>query len=287
MGDGKKSWLHSQAGWLAANVIRFWMHTLHYRMAYYDPTADPFHPACNGSKIYLFWHEYLLFPLFVRAGAPICLLVSRHRDAEVLAQAAERLGFRTFRGSTNRGGTSATLRLMRWGRHCHFAFTPDGPRGPRRKMSLGVIYLASWSGMPVVPVGVGYDRPYRVKSWDRFAIPRPWSRARCILGPAIFVPPGLGRSEIENYCGQIEQLLQRLTEIAEAWASGSVEILESVPLPTSVHDPTWWAGNILPENLSTGKIAASCPEPMSVYSGPESSLSVHRTGCTGLSGPDF
>ena len=244
MGEGKRNWFHSQVGWVAANCIRFWMQSLHYRVAYYDPTVDPFHPNCNAPKIYLFWHEYLLFPLFVRAGSPMCLLVSKHRDAEILAQAAERLGFHTVRGSTARGGTSAILRLIRGAGCYHFAFTPDGPRGPRRKMAPGAIYLASHSGMPVVPVGVGYDRPYRAKSWDRFAIPRPWSRARCILGPEILIPRRLTREEIHDLCHEIGQILQRLTAMAESWAEGHLEILNSVPLPTSVRDPAWWSTSL-------------------------------------------
>jgi lysophospholipid acyltransferase (LPLAT)-like uncharacterized protein len=85
-----------------------------------------------------------------------------------------------------------------------------------------VVYLASKLGMPIVPLGLGYDRPWRMKSWDRFAIPRPFSRLRSIGGPAMCIPGDLDREGIEHYRREVELMLNRLTEEAEAWAlSGS------------------------------------------------------------------
>jgi len=84
------------------------------------------------------------------------------------------------------------------------------------------VYLAAKLALPLVPVGVGYDRPWRAKSWDHFAVPRPFSRARIIFGPAIPVPPDLDRPGLERCRDQVEGLLERLTGAAETWAaSGS------------------------------------------------------------------
>ncbi|NLA09484.1 MAG: DUF374 domain-containing protein, partial [Microbacteriaceae bacterium] len=99
--------------------------------------------------------------------------------------------FRVVRGSTRRGGASALRQLLDQGELTHLAITPDGPRGPRRTLAQGAVYLASKLQMPLVALGMGFDRPWRVKSWDRFAIPRPGSRARAILSPEIHVPAGL------------------------------------------------------------------------------------------------
>ena len=106
------------------------------------------------------------------------MLLSRHRDAEILSHVAYHFGFDFVRGSTNRGGAAALRELLAKSRQMHLTITPDGPRGPRRRMAPGPIYLASKLGLPLVLMGYGYDRPWRLRSWDRFAIPRPCSRAR-------------------------------------------------------------------------------------------------------------
>ena len=90
------------------------------------------------------------------------MLLSRHRDAEILSHAAYHLGFDFVRGSTNRGGVAAIRELLEKSRHMHLTITPDGPRGPRRKLAPGSIYLASKLGLPLVVMGYGYDRPWRV-----------------------------------------------------------------------------------------------------------------------------
>jgi hypothetical protein len=129
------------------------------------------------------------------------------------------MGFEFVRGSTNRGGVAALRQLLDKSRHMHLAITPDGPRGPRRELAPGPVYLASKLGIPLVAMGVGYDRPWRAGSWDRFAIPRPFSGARCILSPEILVPPDLDRPGLEHFRGKIERVLNRLCDEAERWAA--------------------------------------------------------------------
>jgi hypothetical protein len=75
-------------------------------------------------------------------------------------------------------------------------------------------------GLPIVPMGLAYDRPWRLKSWDRFAVPRPFSRARAVIGPEIHIPPELDRRGIELHRVGVEQLLNDLTGEAERWAEG-------------------------------------------------------------------
>jgi lysophospholipid acyltransferase (LPLAT)-like uncharacterized protein len=146
------------------------------------------------------------------------MLLSRHRDAEVLSYIAYHMGFDFVRGSTNRGGVAALRQLLDKSRHMHLAITPDGPRGPRRQLAPGPIFLASKLGIPLVAMGVGYHRPWRAGSWDRFAVPRPFSRARCILSPEMQVPPDLDRDGLEHFRLKVEKVLNRLCEEAEQWA---------------------------------------------------------------------
>ncbi len=122
------------------------------------------------------------------------MLLSRHRDAEILSYAAHHMGFEFVRGSTNRGGVAALRELLAKSRSMHLTITPDGPRGPRRRLAPGCVYLASKLGLPLVVMGFGYDRPWRVRSaWDQFAMPRPGSRARAVVSGEIFIPPDLDR----------------------------------------------------------------------------------------------
>jgi hypothetical protein len=85
-------------------------------------------------------------------------------------------------------------------------------------MAMGPIYLASRLGLPLVAMGFGYDRPWRMKSWDRFAVPRPFSRARALIGPPMSLPPDMDRSAMERCRQRAERLLTDLTLEAEAWA---------------------------------------------------------------------
>ena len=211
-------WLNNMGGLLASAAVRHWMGTLDYKVAYYDRLVDPFFPECRGQKIYIFWHEYILFPLYLRGHCNLAMLLSRHRDAEVLSRVAYHLGFDFVRGSTNRGGVAALRELLRRSGRMHLTITPDGPRGPRRHLAPGAVFLASRLGLPLVVMGFGYDRPWRFNSWDRFALPRPYSRARAVPSGEIYVPPDLDRQGLEHYRQRIEELLNRLTAEAEAWA---------------------------------------------------------------------
>jgi lysophospholipid acyltransferase (LPLAT)-like uncharacterized protein len=223
--------LQKLAGLLGAAAIRWWMSTLDYKIFYYDPTLDPGSPECDGQKIYIFWHEYILFPIYLRGHCNLAMLLSRHRDAEILSHAAYYLGYDFVRGSTQRGGVAAIRGMLGKGQQMHLAITPDGPRGPRRRLAPGAIYLASKLGLPIVAMGFGYDRPWRVeKAWDRFAIPKLFSRGRAIISPAISVPPDLDHQAAEHFRVKIEQVLNDLTAEAEAWAASGLRMKGQRPL---------------------------------------------------------
>jgi lysophospholipid acyltransferase (LPLAT)-like uncharacterized protein len=205
-------------GLLAAEAIRAWMSTLDYRAVYYDRTVDPV-LGVGGPRIYVFWHENILAPLYLRGHCHLAMLLSQHRDADILARVAYHLGFDCVRGSTYRGGARAIWELFERSRRQHLTLTPDGPRGPRRKLAQGPIYLASRLQLPLVVMAFGYDRPWRTRSWDRFAVPRPFSRARAIIGPPLMMPSDLTRAGLEQCRQRVERLLNCLTSEAEAWAA--------------------------------------------------------------------
>jgi lysophospholipid acyltransferase (LPLAT)-like uncharacterized protein len=222
--------LHKLGGLVLSSVTWKWMATLDFRVALYEPEVDPVHPRFRGPAIYLFWHEYIPFLLTRRGHCNVSLLISRHQDAEWLAEAARHLGFGTVRGSTNRSGTAALREICGFGQARNLAITPDGPRGPRRKLAPGAVYLSSRLGLPLVAVGMGYDSPWRLPTWDRFAVPVPFSRARAVAGPPLQVPPDLERDALEDWRVRVESHLNTMTELAESWAQSGRRMEGDLPL---------------------------------------------------------
>jgi lysophospholipid acyltransferase (LPLAT)-like uncharacterized protein len=225
-------------------VVRGWMSTLDCRADFSDPEVDPVHPAYRGAKIYVFWHENILLPLFLRGHSNISMLLSRHADAHILDRVARMMGFGVVRGSTFRGGSTALRELAERARAGNLTITPDGPRGPRRRLAPGCVYLAGTLGIPIVAMGLGYARPWRLPTWDAFAIPRPYSRARAIVSRAVSVPAGLDRDGIEWHRAGIERLLIRLSDDAESWATDGTRRANAVAVRREPSRVARWAAAV-------------------------------------------
>lgn len=227
-----------------ATFIRNWMRSLRYEVSCYRPVMDPADYRFRGPAIFIFWHEYIPFMFYLRGHCNIAMLLSQHRDAELLSRAAGVMGFDLVRGSSRRGAVVALRRLIRKGRGMNLTLTPDGPKGPRRQLAPGCLYLSAKLGIPLVPVGLGYDRPWRNRrAWDHFAIPRPWSRACSIIGPPIQIPDRLERDEMDDWRLRVQDALNRCTEAAERWAEtgravGAAAAYYRTPQPLSLfHTP--------------------------------------------------
>lgn len=207
------------AGWLGTRAVRTLIGSLRTEYVPLGHLGDPRNPT-DDRAIYCIWHEYVLFGA-THFGTPnMAVLISQHADGKLLGALIESFGMGMVCGSTTRGGVEAVRVLTRdKNARQHLAVTPDGPRGPRRVMQPGAVYVASRTGMKLVPVGVGHLRPWRAGSWDRMAIPRPFSRTVCVSGEAIAVPPGLKPAGLEEYRVRAEAEIHRLTALAETWAA--------------------------------------------------------------------
>lgn len=133
--------------------------------------------------VFSLWHGHLLPLLWHHRGEGVVVLISEHRDGELVARAATALGFGLIRGSTTRGAGRALIAMVRAleaGKE--IAITPDGPRGPARKFAPGALVAAQRSDRAILPVGVSADRAWRLRSWDRFMIPKPFARVTIAYG---------------------------------------------------------------------------------------------------------
>jgi lysophospholipid acyltransferase (LPLAT)-like uncharacterized protein len=218
----RRPWVIRTLAFCGALLIRCWIGTLRYEYRPLGPNVDPHQPGFKQRVIYAFWHENLLLLAYQYGRPDIYVLISDHADGQLITDIAERLGFRTVRGSKTRNGAKAMLEMLRRGADAHIAITPDGPRGPRRQVQQGVVYLAAKTGMPIVPIGIAFDRPRRARSWDRFALPVAFRRARTVTGELIQVPGDADREQMEVYRQRVERAMHEAGEVAEAWAASGV-----------------------------------------------------------------
>jgi lysophospholipid acyltransferase (LPLAT)-like uncharacterized protein len=139
--------------------------------------------ADGKGAVVALWHGQL-FPLaWAVRDFPLLVLVSEHRDGEIITRILESLGYRMIRGSSTRGGARALaemIRELKAGRG--ICVTPDGPRGPARVFSPGAAVAAQRAGVPIVPLYVTASSAWRFKSWDRFMIPKPFAKVLVTLG---------------------------------------------------------------------------------------------------------
>lgn len=199
-------------------LVRRLVGTNHFHFRYEDPKVNPEVARRLGNRyIYAFFHEVMLFPAFYWNWPEMHILISDHRDGELITQVVQRLGFSVVRGSTTRGGTRALREMTMRIDQGHLCVTPDGPRGPRRHVHQGLAYLSSRTGLPIVGAGMAFRNPWRAKSWDRFAIPYPFQAAACVVPKPVFVPPDADRETIEACRLEVEERMNEATREAEEW----------------------------------------------------------------------
>jgi lysophospholipid acyltransferase (LPLAT)-like uncharacterized protein len=202
-------------GFSAAWLIRLWLGSLRFHYRPLGPRVAPDQPGLRGRYIYAFWHENMLLPAYQYGRPDVWVLVSKHADGQLIGETCRHLRLRLVYGSTTRGGVAAVRNLLRASQRSHLVITPDGPRGPRRRVQTGLVYLAARTGLPIVPTGIGYDRPWRLRSWDRFALPRPGSEGVCVTHEPVLVPADVDKTALEEYRRRVEEALTEATLVAE------------------------------------------------------------------------
>jgi lysophospholipid acyltransferase (LPLAT)-like uncharacterized protein len=180
----------------------------------------------GGPMILAVWHQQLflaswfLWRQVVKRRVPLVVLISRSRDGTMGTEVGRLLDAEVARGSTSRGGGPALRQLVRaLARGKSVLLIPDGPRGPARDCKPGVIALAELSGVPLLPIGIGIERAWQLRSWDRMLIPKPFARVRVEVGEPQRVGRGLDDAGREQARRELASELDRLGDRAAALAA--------------------------------------------------------------------
>lgn len=167
--------------------------------------------------VYVLWHGQMLLALWKHAPRT-GVLVSEHKDGEIITRILERFGMFGVRGSSSRGGTRALLeavQVVRGG--LDMAFTPDGPRGPRHSFAPGALILAHRAGVPLVSIVAHADRTWVFRSWDRFELPKPFARVTVLYDTPVQFDDADARAAAARageYTARLHAATARVTALA-------------------------------------------------------------------------
>lgn len=168
----------------------------------------------------ILWHGRLLPAAYYHRNHGLVALVSRSADGEYITRVLEHWRYRTIRGSSSRGGSSAYREILRHAKAGRMiTLTPDGPRGPRQKLKPGALAAAQRTGLPIVPVASGADRAWWFESWDRFLVPRPFARIRIAYGEPVTIARDADPDTVRTTVRSLEADLNRLVELVDAFGA--------------------------------------------------------------------
>jgi lysophospholipid acyltransferase (LPLAT)-like uncharacterized protein len=169
-----------------------------------------------GPRIMVFWHNRITaiaigflrhYPGTHPSRKGVSVLTSPSKDGDILAGVMANLGMGSVRGSSSRRGSTAIRELTSLlDSGVDLAITPDGPRGPKYSLGMGAVFLAQKTGIPIMPVHARYHSAIRLKTWDNFAIPLPFSRVDITMDPYVVIDPAAIDLEAERM--RLEELLR-------------------------------------------------------------------------------
>lgn len=194
-------------GLLVVNLISFTC-----RLRIIHPENETETVARTGSIIYASWHQRF-FPgiTFFSRRKPIAIMISQSRDGDFVSRVVEILGWRPVRGSSSHGGPEALRELKELARSGYrIGHIVDGPKGPFGKVKPGMLRIAQAANLPIVPTITSAEKRWVFNSWDKFMVPKPFSRVIIAFGEPIDVPPDLDEAEFEARTRLIEEKMAAL-----------------------------------------------------------------------------
>jgi lysophospholipid acyltransferase (LPLAT)-like uncharacterized protein len=149
----------------------------------------------NTGSVAVFWHGEMLMLPYTHRHKKVAIIISKSKDGDIATAVINRFGFDAVRGSSSRGAETAILETMELLKNKYtIGLAGDGPKGPYHVMKPGPIWFAQKMGMPLIPVTARFKHYVQLKSWDRFLIPMPFTKAVAIYGEPLSMQ-GLQRRE--------------------------------------------------------------------------------------------
>lgn len=190
--------------------------TLHWEVEGAEHLEEIYSKRCRA--IFTFWHGCIFPATWYWRQRDIVVMTSLNFDGEIIAGCIRRHGYGTARGSSSRSGLRALAEMarnLREGRDV--AFTVDGPRGPRYVAKQGPVILARKTGAGVLCFHIGLRRKIELRSWDRFRIPVPLTRARVFIAPPLWIAPQSSEADVRTAHDRMQAVLDDLRHRSEAW----------------------------------------------------------------------
>lgn len=203
---------------LGLNVLTFIVNLVikTYHIKIYNDDAVKELSQNGKSFITAFWHGRMLIPWYVNRKYKIAALVSKSKDGEILTRLLKNWNYNVVRGSSHIGGKEAlNIMEMTIDEEYSFAITPDGPTGPPNKMKAGAVVLAHRKSVPLLLMGTASNRNFVFKSWDKFQVPKPFSKVSVVYSEPVYVKESSSREEINKLIEDCETRLMELQKEAE------------------------------------------------------------------------
>ena len=172
----------------------------------------------GGGAVYATWHQRMSYHFHYFGSRHLTMMISQSRDGEYAARIAAWLGFKNVRGSSTRGGSKALKELIeKIGEGEIGGMLADGPLGPPRAAKMGSVVMARDAGVPLIPVLWGADRCWIVNSWDRYLVPKPFSRIAIYYAEPISIPLSAEGEALEVFRRLFEQRMNEGTRRCDRW----------------------------------------------------------------------
>ncbi len=198
-------------GHVAAFAMKLWSMTLRYNInghsGIVQPEIDP------KPVIFALWHNriFTMPPIWMHTGGKnrkTVVLTSASRDGTTLSTAMEAFGIGSIRGSSSRRAVAALIGMKKALQDgSDVCVTPDGPKGPRYQVQPGLLKIAQTTGTDIIPIHIRYGSAWRLSSWDRFVLPKPFSKVTVTFDKPISVPKNLTEAEFEAATASLENCL--------------------------------------------------------------------------------
>lgn len=207
---------------IIAQILYFFIRLLHFSYRYEWVDVENKQKAIlsneKGVYVYAVWHQNFIGSTFVHIGQKFTMIVSGSKDGELVATACKKMGYSPVRGSSTRGGKEAMFEMVKKIKSgLPGAITVDGPKGPVHVVKPGIVEIARLAKCPILPLS-SYPVNYWSfeKSWDKFRVPKPFTKIYLVLGAPIYVAENISEVEFEKIRLDIADAINRGEEKAKS-----------------------------------------------------------------------